>query len=106
MTITIHRPIWQQRFVILLGLAAFMGAVAIAVFQNADTEPGEANMPAVSVIGDSGAYWKSLQLLQDGFLPPAVAAESADYWMRFQEVQDGYLPPAVGLSDSRTNGPR
>jgi hypothetical protein len=98
MTITIHRPIWRQRLVVLLGLAAILGAVAIAASRNTETEPVEArtaNMAVVSVAADSANYWRDLQSLQDGFLPPTVASESADYWKNLQLVQDDYLPPTV-----------
>ncbi|MEX1133786.1 MAG: hypothetical protein WED83_02960 [Acidimicrobiia bacterium] len=119
MTITIHRPIWQQRFVVVLGSAAILGGVAFAALQNTETEPVEtrtAIAPVATVASESADYWKNLQLMQDNYLPPTVASESADYWKNLQLVQDSYLPPTVasgsaeiepnGLSDNRTSGPR
>ncbi len=118
MTITIHRPNRKQNFLVLLGLAALLGALAVAIFQDAKTQPAKAITPSMHVVseaGDSAAYWRRLELVQDGFLPPADASNASSYWMRLQGVQDGYLPPATapesnvgsnGLGDSRTQGPR
>jgi hypothetical protein len=114
MTITIHRPIWQQRFVVVLGSAAVLGGVAFAALQNTETEPAEtrtAIAPVAMVASESADYWKNLMLVQDNYLPPTVAAKSADYWKNLQLVQDNYLPPTgnpalAELGDNRTNGPR
>ena len=117
MTISIHRTIRQQRFVAFLGLAALLGAMAFAVFQDAETEPvevGTANVPAIIVTSDSANYWERLRLVQDGYLPPMVTPASAAR-KAFLDVQDDYLPPTGapeaevglnGVSDSRTNRPQ
>jgi hypothetical protein len=117
MTISIHRTIRQQRFAVFLGLAALLGAVAFALFQEAQTEPvevGTANLPAIVVTSDSANHWEKLRSVQDGYLPPVVTRASAAR-KAFLDVQDDYLPPTEapeadvglnGISDSRTNRPR
>ena len=119
MTITIHRPIWLQRPAIWFGLAAILVTMTLAVLQDGKTDPADsrtANMPVGIVAVESTTYWKTLQSVQDNFLPPAETSGSAAYWKTLQLVQDDYLPPTVasgsaelepnGLGDNRTNGPR
>ena len=93
MTITIHRPIWQQRFVVVLGSAAVLGGVAFAALQNTETEPVEtrtAIAPVATVASESADYWKNLQLVQDSYLPPTVASGSAE--IEPNDLSDTRLP--------------
>jgi hypothetical protein len=117
MTISIPQTIRQQRFAVFLGLAALLGAVAFAIFQDAETQPvevGTANVPAIVVTFDSANYWERLRSVQDGYLPPVVTRASAAR-KAFLDVQDDYLPPTGapetdvglnGISDNRANRPQ